>query len=124
VYNIALTHVILLIAYNTTNTNATSCELMHHLCTQPLHCWHQKQGADKYDNLYGTVVHAKGNISIELLRSGMARMLDWTAAFLPRETTTAMRAAENDAKLQQLRLWRGYVAPTIQVSTHFSRRDL
>jgi hypothetical protein len=47
----------------------------------------------------------------------MARMLDWTAAFLPRETTTAMRAAENEAKLQQLRLWRGYVAPTIQVNT-------
>jgi endonuclease YncB( thermonuclease family) len=90
------------------------CTFLHIHTTLLAH----QQGADKYDNLYGTVVHAKGNISIELLRSGMARMLDWTAAFLPRETTTAMRAAENEAKLQQLRLWRGYVAPTIQVDIY------
>ena len=37
------------------------------------------QGSDKYDNLYGTVVHPLGNIAVELLRSGMAKIVDWTS---------------------------------------------
>ncbi|KAG5176035.1 hypothetical protein JKP88DRAFT_351222, partial [Tribonema minus] len=72
------------------------------------------RGVDKYDNLYGTVVHAKGNIAVELVRSGLARMVDWTSAFLPRDVAIAMRSAENEAKRAQLRLWRGWTPPTIK----------
>ncbi|KAG5176046.1 hypothetical protein JKP88DRAFT_270898 [Tribonema minus] len=77
-------------------------------------------GVDKYDNLYGTVVHAKGNIAVELVRSGLARMVDWTSAFLPRDVAIAMRSAENEAKRAQLRLWRGWTPPTIKGVREFA----
>ena len=35
-------------------------------------------GVDKFGSLYGVVEHSAGNISAELLKAGMAKMVDWS----------------------------------------------
>ncbi len=35
-------------------------------------------GADKFGTLYGSVEHPAGSISVELLKNGFARMVDWS----------------------------------------------
>jgi staphylococcal nuclease domain-containing protein 1 len=36
-------------------------------------------GVDKFGNLYGVVEHSAGSISVELLKAGLAKMVDWSA---------------------------------------------
>lgn len=77
------------------------------------------EGVDKYGNLYGSVVHPSGhNISVELLKNGLARMVDWSAAYASSAERAAMRAAEKDAKTHKLRVWRDYQAPVLQTDKH------
>mmetsp|Transcript_28764 Transcript_28764/g.37765 ORF Transcript_28764/g.37765 Transcript_28764/m.37765 type:complete len:904 (+) Transcript_28764:127-2838(+) len=78
------------------------------------------EGVDKYGNFYGTVCHPQGNISVEILRHGLGKMVDWSSAFCSRETAGAMRNAERQAKLGQMRLWRGWVPPTITGDKDFN----
>lgn len=79
------------------------------------------EGVDKYGNLYGSVVHSSGkNISVELLRSGLAKMADWSSAFTGAAARTAMRAAEKEAKAAALRVWKGYQAPVLQSARQLS----
>ena len=61
---------------------------------------------DNRGNFYGTVLHPAGNISVMLLREGMAKVVDWSAA----QTSYApeLRAAEEYAKGKRLRLWRNW----------------
>jgi len=77
------------------------------------------EGIDKFGNFYGTVLHPQGNISVELLRNGLARMVDWSVAFCQRETAGLMRNSERQAKLGQLKLWRGWVPPQITGDREF-----
>lgn len=75
------------------------------------------EGVDKYGNLYGSVVHKSGhNISVELLKNGLARMVDWSAAFASSAERAAMRAAEKEAKLAKLRVWHDYQPPKLSVA--------
>ena len=39
------------------------------------------EGVDKYNNFYGTLQHPAGNISEELLKVGLAKVVDWSANF-------------------------------------------
>ena len=39
------------------------------------------EGVDKYNNFYGTIQHPAGNISQELLKVGLAKVVDWSAKF-------------------------------------------
>lgn len=66
------------------------------------------EGADQ-SNFYGTVTYNGRNIGEELLKSGLAKFVDWSAA----RTTYAdrLRAAERFAKEKKLRLWATYVEP-------------
>ncbi|TYZ57414.1 hypothetical protein PybrP1_005999 [[Pythium] brassicae (nom. inval.)] len=79
------------------------------------------EGVDKYGNLYGSVVHSSGkNISVELLKTGLAKMADWSSAFTGAAARTAMRAAEKEAKAAALRVWKGYQAPVLQSERQLS----
>jgi len=61
------------------------------------------QGVDKSGNLFGSVQFAKGNISQRLLEFGLAKLVPWSAALTPEQA--ALKAAEQQAKQQKLRLW-------------------
>lgn len=79
------------------------------------------EGVDKYGNLYGSVVHSSGkNISVELLKVGLAKMADWSSAFTGAAARTAMRNAEKEAKAATLRVWKDYQAPVLQTDKHLN----
>lgn len=63
--------------------------------------------------LLGTVLHAKGNITVEVLRAGLGRVADWTLALLPKEGVIALREAENAAKRDNRGVWADYVPPPL-----------
>ena len=35
-------------------------------------------GIDKYGTFYGTILHPKGNISVEILKNGLGRVVDYS----------------------------------------------
>uniref|UniRef100_M4C3N0 Uncharacterized protein n=1 Tax=Hyaloperonospora arabidopsidis (strain Emoy2) TaxID=559515 RepID=M4C3N0_HYAAE len=79
------------------------------------------EGADKHGNLLGSIVHPSGhNISVELLKNGLARMADWSSSFTSAVDRAAMRTAEKSAKQQKLRVWRNYEAPTLHSAKHLT----
>nr|CCA19388.1 nuclease putative [Albugo laibachii Nc14] len=79
------------------------------------------QGVDKFGNFYGSVVHPSGkNISMELLRNGFARMVDWSSQYTSITVRTAMRSAEKEAKLGKLRVWRDYQPPALQCDQYLN----
>ena len=72
------------------------------------------EGVDKHNNLFGTLIHPAGIISVELVKQGYARTVDWSlkmAKFQPQ-----LQAAERDAKSGRVRLWKDYVAPVSSVA--------
>lgn len=78
------------------------------------------EGVDKYGNLYGGIVHSSGrNISAELLKHGLAKMADWSAAFLSDSIRSTLRAAEKEAKATQVKVWKDYQAPVLQSDRYF-----
>ena len=48
----------------------------------------------------GTVHHPRGNIAVELLKAGLARVSDWSARMMDPEEVPAFRVAENNAKVR------------------------
>ncbi|CAN0592253.1 unnamed protein product, partial [Laminaria digitata] len=71
------------------------------------------QGVDKQGNLFGAVLHPKGDVRHELLKQGLARMVDWSLVYVTRADALAMRQAENEGKRAKLRLWREWSPPQI-----------
>lgn len=71
------------------------------------------QGVDKQGNLYGAVLHPKGDVRHELLKQGLARMVDWSLVYVNRADSLAMRQAENEGKRARLRLWAQWSPPQI-----------
>lgn len=67
------------------------------------------EGVDKNGNLMGTVLHPAGNVSVELVKVGLAKVVDWSSHSCPH--APALRAAEKTAKEKRLRMWRDYVPP-------------
>mmetsp|Transcript_2017 Transcript_2017/g.6126 ORF Transcript_2017/g.6126 Transcript_2017/m.6126 type:complete len:896 (-) Transcript_2017:3840-6527(-) len=67
------------------------------------------EGVDKYNNFYGTVKHPAGNISEELLKVGLSKVVDWSAKFT--QDPELLYKAERIAKEKRLRMWQNYVAP-------------
>eukprot|EP01117_Protostelium_nocturnum_P000963 TRINITY_DN11291_c0_g1_i1.p1 TRINITY_DN11291_c0_g1~~TRINITY_DN11291_c0_g1_i1.p1 ORF type:complete len:937 (+),score=382.46 TRINITY_DN11291_c0_g1_i1:147-2957(+) len=66
------------------------------------------EGADKYI-LYGSIASGPFNIAEELLKGGLGKLVEWSAA----RTAFAdkLRAAEKSAKEKRLRIWGNYVEP-------------
>ena len=48
----------------------------------------------------GTVLHPRGNIGVELLKNGLARVSDWSARMMNPLDIPAFRVAENNAKVR------------------------
>ena len=67
------------------------------------------EGVDKNGSVLGTVIHPAGNMSVELVKVGLARVVDWSSQFT--EHAPALRAAERQAKERRLRMWKDYVPP-------------
>ncbi|KAL1500074.1 hypothetical protein AB1Y20_012749 [Prymnesium parvum] len=67
------------------------------------------EGLDKNGALLGTVLHPQGNMSVELVKVGLARVVEWSSQVT--EHAPALRAAERAAKEKRLRLWRDYTPP-------------
>ncbi|CAH1757498.1 4726_t:CDS:10 [Entrophospora sp. SA101] len=56
-----------------------------------------------------TIIHPAGNIAEALVSVGLAKVVDWSIAFVT-DGPTKLRAAENAAKEKHLRIWRDHVA--------------
>ncbi|KAJ1471847.1 hypothetical protein T484DRAFT_3485485 [Baffinella frigidus] len=67
------------------------------------------EGVDKYNNFYGTLQHPAGNISEELLKVGLGKVVDWSAKFT--KDAELLYKAERLAKERRLRIWKDYVPP-------------
>lgn len=67
-------------------------------------------------NLLGSLLHPNGNISLFLLREGLAKCVDWNIALLPPAWREQYRAAEKFAKDHQLRVWQHYTPRTTNPS--------
>lgn len=71
-------------------------------------------GTDK--NSMGAVVtvhHPKGNIAMELLKNGLARMADWSVRMMKPVDIPPLRSAENLAKKTNKGVWHSYVPPKL-----------
>ena len=66
-------------------------------------------GVDKSGALFGSVLHPMGNMSIELVKVGLARVVDWSVGYC--DFAKELRTAEREAKEKRLRIWRDYVPP-------------
>jgi len=65
------------------------------------------QGVDKSNNLFGTVVFAKGSITAKLLEQGFGKLVPWSASLTP--DAAKLAAAQAQAQKQKLRIWKNYV---------------
>jgi len=61
----------------------------------------------------GTIHHPKGNIAVELLKNGLARMSDWSVRMMSPMDVPALRIAENGAKRTNTGVWHAYQPPQI-----------
>lgn len=60
-------------------------------------------------NFFGRIEHPRGNITLELLKAGLAKMVDWSANFLSNENIAELRSGELLAKQKRLCLWKDWV---------------
>lgn len=61
----------------------------------------------------GSIHHPRGNIAVELLKNGFARMSDWSVRLLPPADVPALRFAENNAKRTNTGVWHVYTPPKL-----------
>ena len=61
----------------------------------------------------GTVHHPAGNIAVELLKNGLARITDWTVRMMGSADVPALRFAENQAKRTVKGVWHSYKPPVL-----------
>eukprot|EP00002_Diphylleia_rotans_P002819 TRINITY_DN1181_c0_g1_i6.p1 TRINITY_DN1181_c0_g1~~TRINITY_DN1181_c0_g1_i6.p1 ORF type:complete len:883 (+),score=226.48 TRINITY_DN1181_c0_g1_i6:92-2740(+) len=67
------------------------------------------EGVDKYNNFFVTLKHPQGNISLELVKNGLAKIADWSIGFTPQ--AAELRKAEEVAKQKKINMWKDYVEP-------------
>ncbi|KAL1502357.1 hypothetical protein ABEB36_007507 [Hypothenemus hampei] len=72
--------------------------------------------ANNSNNLFGAVLHPRGNIAELLLREGFAKCVDWSLTPLPSDEIHKLRAAEAQAKSERKRIWKDYQARTPQLT--------
>lgn len=61
----------------------------------------------------GSILHPKGNIAVELLKNGLARMSDWSLRMMPSTEVPALRTTENGAKQLKVGVWHSYQPPKL-----------
>jgi endonuclease YncB( thermonuclease family) len=70
-----------------------------------------REGAHDRRSSPFSLLSSQGNMSIELVKLGLARVADWSSHVC--DHAPALRAAERAAKEKRLRLWRDYVPPNM-----------
>eukprot|EP00980_Cylindrotheca_fusiformis_P001425 scaffold345_cov134-Cylindrotheca_fusiformis.AAC.36 len=71
-------------------------------------------GTDKSGSTaVGTIHHPKGNIAVELLKNGLAKMSDWSVRMMNPLDVPALRIAETTAKRTRTGLWHSYSPPKL-----------
>lgn len=71
-------------------------------------------GTDKNGvNIVGTVHHPAGNIALELVKNGLARLTDWSIRLMPPAEVPSLRIAETTAKRTHLGIWKHYAPPVL-----------
>merc|ERR1719291_439783 len=68
---------------------------------------------EKSGTAFGTVLHTAGNMSLQLVQNGYARVVDYSATLT--DNASELRTAERAAKGKRWRLWHDYVAPNAGV---------
>lgn len=75
-------------------------------------------GTDKNGtSVVGTVHHPTGNIAVELLKVGLARMAEWSVRLMSAAEVPPLRVAENTAKRTSVGLWHSYAPPVLSTSS-------
>ncbi|OIW19304.1 hypothetical protein TanjilG_16838 [Lupinus angustifolius] len=73
------------------------------------------EGVDKFNNLIGSVYYPDGesakDLALELVESGLAKYVEWSANMMEEEAKRKLKAAELQAKKTRLRIWTNYVQP-------------
>eukprot|EP00742_Colponemidia_sp_Colp-10_P003374 GILJ01003593.1.p1 GENE.GILJ01003593.1~~GILJ01003593.1.p1 ORF type:complete len:893 (-),score=162.87 GILJ01003593.1:168-2846(-) len=81
------------------------------------------EGVDKNQhNVHGTIVHPQGNISVELVKAGLAKVVDWSARFTP--VADQLRAAQRHAQRERAKLWHDFQPQEIVGTKEFNARVL
>jgi staphylococcal nuclease domain-containing protein 1 len=71
-------------------------------------------GTDKSGvSAVGTIHHPAGNIAVELLKNGLAKMSDWSVRLMSPGDVPALRFAENNAKRTNTGIWHSYATPRL-----------
>lgn len=61
----------------------------------------------------GTIHHPRGNIAVELLKNGLAKISEWSVRMMDMNDVPALRMAENTAKRTNLNVWKEYAPPQL-----------
>eukprot|EP00249_Psilotum_nudum_P022287 c28457_g1_i1 orf=385-3351(+) len=82
------------------------------------------EGVDKFSNLIGSLHYPDGDaaidLAIELVKNGLAKVVEWSANMMEEEAKRQLKTAELQSKKERLRLWTNYVPP---VSNSTAIRD-
>ncbi|GLT39904.1 hypothetical protein SLA2020_140700 [Shorea laevis] len=81
------------------------------------------EGADKFNNLVGSVHYPDGetskDLALELVENGLAKYLDWSANMMEEDAKRHLKNAELQAKKSRLRMWTNFVPlPTNSKAIH------
>ncbi|GLT83908.1 hypothetical protein SLE2022_021720 [Rubroshorea leprosula] len=81
------------------------------------------EGADKFNNLVGSVHYPDGetskDLALELVENGLAKYLDWSANMMEEDAKRFLKNAELQAKKSRLRMWTNFVPlPTNSKAIH------
>ncbi|KAK8800697.1 hypothetical protein WA158_000022 [Blastocystis sp. Blastoise] len=65
-------------------------------------------GLDKFHTFFGHIEHPKGDITKELLKNGLARIVDWSLNYRTAADAISLRNDEIAAKRATLGIWKNY----------------
>mmetsp|Transcript_574 Transcript_574/g.1819 ORF Transcript_574/g.1819 Transcript_574/m.1819 type:complete len:876 (+) Transcript_574:412-3039(+) len=73
------------------------------------------EGVDKFQNLFGSIYYPEDgqpvDLGEQLLKQGLAKVVEWSAAMMNQASAQKLRNAEREAKQARIRLWKDYVPP-------------
>eukprot|EP00924_Labyrinthula_sp_SR-Ha-C_P010644 maker-scaffold_49-snap-gene-0.3-mRNA-1 protein AED:0.01 eAED:0.01 QI:48/1/0.75/1/1/1/4/414/1015 len=72
--------------------------------------------SDRYSTFFGSMAPVSNsalNISVELIRNGLAMPVDWSMSYTTADVASAIHSAVHIARDKRLRLWKNYKPPVI-----------
>ncbi|XP_072991118.1 ribonuclease TUDOR 1-like [Typha latifolia] len=73
------------------------------------------EGVDKFNNLIGSIYYPDGetakDLTLELVKNGLAKYVEWSANMMEDEAKKRLKAAELQAKKERLKIWTNYIPP-------------